>query len=846
MKRIIPAMLAIMLLSLPGLTPTAWAQDFSATLLGYRVHVGPGGLVSSQWSNGTLGETWDEGDWVPYQLILNNVQSAYPNLNGLTEIKISFDFTRNGARYIDLVRGIQIGLVPLNNQQGWPADDGTSLPLTSIQAADDAESDFGNTPPLENQWLGFELLNLPNSRVMRSLINTDGSPTEARRKLVVTKNDLLSHGISYNSNTIVLYFQIHESRTIVWSNAKQAAYDATPADLWGGYLYGDPPFSTDSRNGSSYVTIGGRVKLENICGDCQTIPIPIPRRPGGQIFGAKWLDANTNSLRETGEATLSGWGIQLRGVMEGDSIDFPLVLTDPDGAYSFSGLPLGLWIVRETKDRVDPHQTGYSQSYPNGTFGSFGIASAVSVTGSGLAPYGWSVPIKSNPASQGGLDFGNSLCAEVTASAITSLELCPGSRAEFCTTVTGDPPLTFSWTKDGVVIGGANSNCLVINSCCDADEGEYCVTVTGACGDPVTRCATLEIGECEEEYLTLCPCFYVDPNRVFNGLTTHEIIDLCITPSNPLVLGKPGRSVTFGEGTEECIVSRLPVSGNAESLPSNLGNANVNPVTCQTSPQIPMIGGKYRSGLLGQAIVIALNMRFDPDLANAGICRVMVTQAALPGPDGLYNTDDDLLDPGHDGVLGTDDDPLITVTLPASVLTALGNLSLPQTVSGLLELANRGLAGQSTGGANLSNIKLALGGINNAFDGGRFLIECGASAKTAGDISQEQGGDSRLCAGRVPIAFRMSSNSPNPVVDATSISLDLPERSLVRVTIYDITGRKVATLHDGQMDAGYQSLTWVLPEGSEIPNGIYMCKADVTGLETGQRAVQGRKLLIAR
>jgi hypothetical protein len=102
----------------------------------------------------------------------------------------------------------------------------------------------------------------------------------------------------------------------------------------------------------------------------------------------------------------------------------------------------------------------------------------------------------------------------------------------------------------------------------------------------------------------------------------------------------------------------------------------------------------------------------------------MTTQAALPGPDGLLGTSDDARNPGPDGALGTSDDPLITVNIPLSVTTALSVLGLPHTVSGLLELANRGLAGETTGGASLGDVNAAVNAINVGFGGCRFLLSC--------------------------------------------------------------------------------------------------------------------------
>jgi len=54
----------------------------------------------------------------------------------------------------------------------------------------------------------------------------------------------------------------------------------------------------------------------------------------------------------------------------------------------------------------------------------------------------------------------------------------------------------------------------------------------------------------------------------------------------------------------------------------------------------------------------------------------------------------------------------------------------------------------------------------------------------------------------------LHQNYPNPFNPTTSIDYDLPERSNVKVSIYDMLGRKVKTLINQQQNAGYMSIKW--------------------------------------
>jgi hypothetical protein len=182
-----------------------------------------------------------------------------------------------------------------------------------------------------------------------------------------------------------------------------------------------------------------------------------------------------------------------------------------------------------------------------------------------------------------------------------------------------------------------------------------------------------------------------------------------------LVLGKTGRSLTIKQADTGLLIKRMPAGGTAAKNPA--GNYSL-----AAFPAVK--NGRFNNVLLGQTVALSLNKRLCAKLPAFILCSEFKTQAVLPGADGLYGTADDALDPGPDNVLGTADDPVQTFTIPVSVLNALANLGLPNTVAGLLELANRALGGWSTGGASLSAINSAADAINRGFDECRALVDC--------------------------------------------------------------------------------------------------------------------------
>ncbi len=73
----------------------------------------------------------------------------------------------------------------------------------------------------------------------------------------------------------------------------------------------------------------------------------------------------------------------------------------------------------------------------------------------------------------------------------------------------------------------------------------------------------------------------------------------------------------------------------------------------------------------------------------------------------------------------------------------------------------------------------------------------------------------------IPSSPLLHPNHPNPFNPETTIAFDLPERSHVRLEIYNIRGQKVDTLLDEMMDAGNHSVVWK-PEN--IASGVYLSR----------------------
>jgi len=80
-----------------------------------------------------------------------------------------------------------------------------------------------------------------------------------------------------------------------------------------------------------------------------------------------------------------------------------------------------------------------------------------------------------------------------------------------------------------------------------------------------------------------------------------------------------------------------------------------------------------------------------------------------------------------------------------------------------------------------------------------------------------------LTVGGNPAAFRLGQNFPNPFRGETMIPYDLPASGQVSLKIFDITGKLVKTLVDGQELAGFHAATWDGRNhaGRSVASGIY-------------------------
>lgn len=92
------------------------------------------------------------------------------------------------------------------------------------------------------------------------------------------------------------------------------------------------------------------------------------------------------------------------------------------------------------------------------------------------------------------------------------------------------------------------------------------------------------------------------------------------------------------------------------------------------------------------------------------------------------------------------------------------------------------------------------------------------------------------------VAMALGQNAPNPFTESTIIGIALPDRADIEVDVFDVAGRRVATLARGSRTGGEHELTWngLDDAGNRVGAGVYFYR-----LKAGNETLT-RKLVVMR
>ena len=89
----------------------------------------------------------------------------------------------------------------------------------------------------------------------------------------------------------------------------------------------------------------------------------------------------------------------------------------------------------------------------------------------------------------------------------------------------------------------------------------------------------------------------------------------------------------------------------------------------------------------------------------------------------------------------------------------------------------------------------------------------------------------------IPVVFSLEQNYPNPFNPSTTISFSLPNKAFVNLNVFDLLGRQVKTLINGELSAGLHCIIWDGRDeaGSDVSSGIYLYKLASSGASDARR-----------
>jgi hypothetical protein len=89
----------------------------------------------------------------------------------------------------------------------------------------------------------------------------------------------------------------------------------------------------------------------------------------------------------------------------------------------------------------------------------------------------------------------------------------------------------------------------------------------------------------------------------------------------------------------------------------------------------------------------------------------------------------------------------------------------------------------------------------------------------------------------LPRRLELGNPYPNPFNGGTRIEFALPEATGLRLEIYDLRGRRLRTLVQGETEAGFHSVEWDGRDGRgrAVAAGVYLCRMQTAGFATCRR-----------
>ncbi len=129
---------------------------------------------------------------------------------------------------------------------------------------------------------------------------------------------------------------------------------------------------------------------------------------------------------------------------------------------------------------------------------------------------------------------------------------------------------------------------------------------------------------------------------------------------------------------------------------------------------------------------------------------------------------------------------------------------------------------------------VAVAGVRDAEGNGKILAGAPREVDSAGRayLITEIGATPVEPESEMSTTLALHTPYPNPLRSVTTLTLDMPKATAVRIAVYDVLGREVAVLLDRAVAAGQHSVSF---DGADLPSGVYLIRATTDGAEQTER-----------
>ena len=123
--------------------------------------------------------------------------------------------------------------------------------------------------------------------------------------------------------------------------------------------------------------------------------------------------------------------------------------------------------------------------------------------------------------------------------------------------------------------------------------------------------------------------------------------------------------------------------------------------------------------------------------------------------------------------------------------------------------------------------------------GGGMMTTLPCPLTTYGGLAFSSSGTVSLPESGLPAEFALERLSANPSSGPVRVSFALPRDARVRLSVFDLQGREVAVLADGDVPAGRHERTWSAQGARETaPAGVYFLRMSAEGRSWVERIVR--------